>query len=229
MAPPRTPYPVPERARVKINRLLRSWVRRWYVAAAFAALTLAAVAVALQVDGVYSSRVNVVFLAPTTLTANSLSDTSESVISFAALVEREYNGNAAPARFSSAAATLYGAGVREGHAVTLMNSGGQWQDLFTNPVLTAEAVGASESEVRAELARVVGDINAIAVAQQDRELVAEADRITTLTSPQVAVMTYADGSRTRAVGAIVLLGVIVGGVATVLVDRIMSRPRGIRS
>ncbi|TFD52129.1 hypothetical protein E3T55_07020 [Cryobacterium frigoriphilum] len=206
-----------------INRLFRSWVRRWYLAAGFAILTLGAVVLSLQIDGVYSTRVNVVFLAPTALTGNSLSDTSDSLINFAAVVEREYNGNVYPARFSNPAATLYGAGVRDGHAVTLLDSGGQWKDSFTNPVLTAEVVGASESDVRAELQRVVDGINAVASAQQDRALVGAADRITTLTSPQVAVVAYADGSRTRAVGAIVLLGLGIGGVATAFFDRVLTR------
>lgn len=219
----RKPYTYPESDTVIINKLFRSWVRRWYIAAGFAIVTLGAVIVSLQVEGVYSTKVDVVFLAPTALLGNSLSETSDSLINFAAIVEREYNGNVSQARFSNPDATLYGAGVRDGHAVTLLDSGGQWKDSFTRPVLTAEVVGASESDVRATLQEVLDDINLVAAAQQDRASVDPAERITTLASPQVAVVTYADGSRTRAVAAIVLLGLGIGGVATALFDRLLSR------
>ncbi|MFC5931585.1 hypothetical protein [Cryobacterium melibiosiphilum] len=179
---------------------------------------------ATQAEGVYSTRVNLVFLAPTDLTGNSLSDTSDSLINFAALVEREYNGNVNTARFSNSTATLYGAGVREGHAVTLLNSGGQWKDSFRNPVLSVEVVGGSDKDVRQELEQVISDINALAESKQVQASVSAVNQITTLTSPQAPVMEYADGSRTRAVGAIVLLGLGIGGVATSLFDRVVSRP-----
>jgi hypothetical protein len=211
---------------VTLNQLLRIWARRWYVLTVFAAFTSVAIFLAVRVDGIYWTRVDVVFLAPSTPgNQNTLRSTSDSLVDFAAIVERQFNGNERAPRFSSTGATLYGAGVRKGYDVTLPNSGGQWSTYFADPVLTVDVVDSSEEAVRTVLAQVVGRINALARQQQLAESVPPSQIIQTLQSPQSAVVSRVAGNRLRAAGGILLLGASVGGAGTVLVDRVIARRR----
>lgn len=207
-----------------LNQFLRIGLRRWYIVVFCAVLTVVGVFVATRPNPVYWTRVSVVFLAPTSLdNPNSLGATTESLISFAAIVDREYNGNVQTPRFSSLEATLYGAGARSAARVELLNTGGQWNNAFTRPELTVEVVDDSEQAVRSTLAEITSRIDGIVAQQQDAAGVPDADRISTLTSPQSAVVSSAQGNRLRAAGSVLLLG--VGGcvVATVLIDRRLLR------
>jgi hypothetical protein len=210
-----------------LNQFLRIGLRRWYIVLFCAVLTAIAVFLVSRPTPVYWTRVSVIFLAPTSLdNPNSLGATTDSLISFAALVDREYNGNIQSPRFSSQEATLYGAGARSEARVALLNSGGQWNDSFTRPELTVEVVDESERAVRSTLTDITERIDGIVTEQQDAAGVPDADRITTLTSPQFAVVSSAQGNRLRAAASVLFLGVGVCAVATVVVDRrLLGRTR----
>ncbi|WP_162942778.1 hypothetical protein [Cryobacterium soli] len=211
------------------NQFLRIAIRRWYIVLLCAVLTVIGMLIASRPNPVFWTRVNVVFLAPTSLdNPNALRDTTENLVSFAALVDRQYNGNAAVPRFSSQEARLYGAGERAGSAVSLLNSGGQWNDSFIRPELTVEVVGDNEADVLTTLGQITERIDRIVDEQQDVVGVSGADRITTLMSPQTAVVSSAQGNRLRALGAILLLGAGACVVATGFVDRLLLRRAGSR-
>lgn len=215
---------MPTKEKMTLNELLRVCARRWYVMGGILALAVAGAIWSTSADAVYWSRTSVIMLLPASDTGlNALTVTSGSLINFAASVEREINGNASPPRVSSQSATLYGAGVRQGHAVSMLSTGGQWETSFQDPALSVEVVGASEREVRAEMAAVIQNINAIVTQQQEDALVPRAAFIETLTSPQGAAVTRIAGNNLRAIPAILLLGFGVGGVVTVLVDRKIRR------
>lgn len=205
-------------------------MRRWYVLAVFAIFTAGAMGISALAGGVYWTRVDVVFLAPPTVTdPNALRATSKSLIDFAAIVERKYTGNTQVPRFSTEEATLYGSGVRVGQKVTLLNSGGQWNDSFTRPMLRVEVVDGSEALVKAAVTDIVAQLDEIARAEQASAQVPPAAFITTLMSPETAVVSTADGSRLRAAAAIALLGAFLGGTVTVLIDRSLNKREEQRS
>lgn len=213
-----------------LAQIMETIARRWYVFAAVLLCAVFFVLAAARVDGVYSVRVSLVFLPPTMATedTNTLRWSSESLVDYAGVIEREYNGNDAHAPFASTDATLAGGGIRAGTRVFLPNAGGQWSNSFRDPVLVVESVHPEREEAVANLDRVVAEVRAIAEA---RQLDAGADReslITLLVSDPAAGVRYWSGSTIRAAAAIMLLGVGVGAAATVVVDRMLSRSRAAR-
>lgn len=208
--------------------LLRAIGRRWYVI--IAALALGAVAAGVFADaaGVYQVRLRLVLLPPASATvdANTLRDPGESLVHFAALVEREFRGNSSRARFSSIDAPLFGAGPRSAVSVTLPNAGGQWSTDFRDAVLYVEAVDPSLEQARERMDEAVQQVRQIVQERQDAEGVAEPNRISVLVSDETSGARYAHGSTMRATGAVLLLAAGAGIAGAVLLDRAMQRRRG---
>jgi hypothetical protein len=169
-------------------------------------VTFSAVAVLPEPRGVYWTKADLIFLAPTKITGNPLSADFDSVVYFAAAVEREFNRRPAEARVASSTATLYGRGVREGFEVTLPSIGTQWQPVFDRPKLTVEVVDTTEAKARQDLYRIVNDLKTIV---RDRQVAAGVDvrlMIRTSLTPSQPVITYVTGSHTRERAAVFLLG-----------------------
>lgn len=208
-----------------VMQVLRALVRRWYVMVAALACIAAAVYAVGQTEGVYSVRVNLVFLPPTieTADANTLRWSSESLINFAALVEREYTGNDPQPRFSSVDAPIYGSGDRSGVKVFLPNTGGQWSSDFRDAVLVVEAVDPSRDGVTELLDTAIADLQGLATSRQDAAGVNPDRRINVLVSDATSGIRYVQGSTVRAAGAITILGLGLGSAAAVLIDRAASR------
>ncbi|MHC5797835.1 hypothetical protein ACVXZ4_16940 [Lacisediminihabitans sp. FW035] len=205
-----------------LNGFLRSLGRRWYVLAVFAALTALGGFLAVKASGVYWTRVTVVLLAPASLdNQNTLRSPTESLIDFAAVLERQVNGNHAQPRFSFSSATLYGAGVRDGYKVSLQNDGGQWSDSFTQPVLDVEVVSPTKGGAETRLREVIDRIDTLVQSRQVDASVPSNQMITTLQSPSPASVSHIGGSRVRALGAVALVGAISGIAVTLLFDRRM--------
>jgi len=209
---------------VRLNRLLRTLLRRWYVLVAVGALTAAGLMLVARPDGVYATRVSVVFLGPAgQVNDNSLTPTPATLVHFAAIIERQYNGEVLENRFAAPSATLYGSGVRVGHSVTLVNRGGQWGRAFSDPVLSIDVVDSSEERVLAVLDETVERVTQLSEAQQERMGVSEGEAISTLRSPQVAIVEYTGGSRARASAGILALGALVGVSGALVLDRALER------
>lgn len=205
------------------SQLLRALLRRWYVMLACAVLTVVAISLAGTVQGVYRTQVDVVFL-PTNST-NALEDQTDSLVHFAAIIEREFNGSSDTAGVSSSSATLYGAGVRSGYQVTLPSSGGQWRTNFNRPVLAVEVVDSSAERAREVRQGVLARIDALVRSRQEKLGVAPKNVITTFQSPEKPVVSYITGSPPRAAAALGILGTGIAITASVLVDRVRARRR----
>lgn len=198
-------------------------LRRWYVVVGCLLLTVAGLNLAQGVRGVYWTEVDIVFLAPNS--ANALEYQSESLVHFAAVIEREFNGSTDPARVASTSVTLYGTGVSRGHQVTLPNQGGQWSTNFNRPVLAVEVVDSSPERVDEVRAGIMSRIDDLVYREQAKLGIAPSDSITTLPSPAQAVVRYAAGNPLRAQVAIGLLGVGVAVAASLLVESGVARVR----
>lgn len=198
--------------------------RRWYVLAIGLVCASILVLSFARTDGVYSARVTLVFLPPTvtSINENTLTSNSESLVNFAGVVEREYNGNSSPAMFVSSRATLAGSGVRSGTRVFLPNAGGQWTYSFPDPVLVVESVSPQHDDAVAALERTVDEVIAIAEDRQNAAGASPETQISVLVSDSSVRVQYREGSSVRAATAIGLLGLLLGGAAAVFTDHLLA-------
>lgn len=197
--------------------------RRWYVVALGIALLGGALHVVVSRPAVYWSQVDVVILAPKSARyPNVIEQTSESLIAMAGLIEREVNDVTEVPAAASAAVTLAGVGVRDGHSVTLPNSGGQWANSFSRPALDLQVVGPNERVVRQKLAALVDVVERRLAARQEADSIPQVTRITASSAPAEAKVFRLDGSRKKGAGAILLLGGALISIGTVGADRLLS-------
>jgi hypothetical protein len=209
-----------------VTLLLRTLLRRWYVVVLILAATVFAALAAGRVPGVFWTQVDVVFLPPASY--NVLEDHADGIVQFAAIVEREFNGNPGDAVRGLPSGTLYGEGIRDGSEVVLLDSGGQWGTNYNRQVLSVEVVGASETEVTDTVADIGARIAALSIRIQDDAGVAPDARITTFESPAPPVVAYIGGSSRRAQAVILVLGGAVALALSVAVDYLLSRRTGRR-
>jgi hypothetical protein len=172
----------------------------------------------VQRPGVYFSDAQVRFVAPTNASqANTLQISNASLIATAGAVGQMVDDRDTP-RPSSPDATISGMGVRDGWAVTLPNSGGQWADNYADPFLDVQVVGPTPQKVQATMARIVAKIEVALVKIQNDGNAPAAGRITAKVLPLAAIpVYYQHGSRMRAAaGAFgVLVGIAALGLALI--------------
>jgi len=199
--------------------------RRWYVLAVALACALIVALFFARTDGVYTARVTLVFLPPAVMSSNesTLTSSSDSLVDFAGVVERRYNGNSSPAMFVSSAATLAGSGVRSGTRVFLPNAGGQWTYSFPDPVLVVESVSPQHDEAVETLEHTVDEVIAVAEDRQNAAGASTETRISVLVPDASVRVQYWEGSSIRAATAIGLLGLLLGGAAAVVTDHLFAR------
>ena len=207
--------------------------RRWYAVLVGLALTAVALTGLTRVDGVYVARVDVVFLAPATpATPNRIASAATGVIATAGLVERMVDpgpsGGAEPAS-TSAAVSLLGRGVRDGAAVVLPDSGGQWAQSFERPVLRIEVTGSSAAAVQAQAWALVTEVRDTTAALQADPRIAADNEITTSLVPGSPQVTYREGHRAVALAVTLLLGAAGTVVAAGALDGRLARVRRSRS
>lgn len=207
---------------VSAYTLWRAVRRHWALALCGLVATVAvAVGVPARATPVYYAQTDAVFLPPGGNPDDATAHRDD-LVAFAAAVERQVNGGRPAMRLSSASATLYGAGVRQGSSVVLPNLGSQWQNSFARPVLSVEVVDSRPERVRQVRAQLLERIRRASVALQAQQGVPADARITVGASPQTAVVEPVGASRAGRLRAMVALGVLGVGVtvgAVVAVDR----------
>ncbi|QYF72829.1 hypothetical protein [Cryobacterium sp. PAMC25264] len=211
-------------------QLLRVIARQWIIVLAALMLTALCAVLVAHMPGVYSAQASVRLLPPSALTEgdNAIGERAEELIDFAALVDRQYNGNAAQIRFASPNVTLAGAGVRTGVSVRLVNDGNQWNLNFPNPVLIVDVVNPDAERARALLDATVADLSGIVTERQQQSGVDDAYSVGVLVSPATADVVYVSGQPTRAVLVTVLLGLAGAVIMALFADRLFARRRARR-
>ncbi|MCP2031556.1 hypothetical protein L1277_001647 [Okibacterium sp. HSC-33S16] len=199
-------------------------LRRWYVVAFAAICTAFLVGQVGAAKPIYWTQVSVVFLRPVDAgTTNVLAGDEDSLIHFAAIVEREYNGNHPQTPTALPEATLFGEGIREGSKVSLPNAGGQWRTNFNQPALSVQVVDQTPAAVKSTLNRVLSRIEGIVADHQKEAAVAQAAYVSTSISPSVPVVTQIDPRTSRATAAALGLGALLAVVLAVVADRRLGR------
>ncbi|TFC07181.1 hypothetical protein E3O42_00085 [Cryobacterium adonitolivorans] len=210
-------------------QLLRVIARQWLVVLAVLVVSALCAVLVARMPGVYSTQASVRLLPPPALTegANAIGERAEELIDFAALVEKQYNGNAAQLRFASPNATLAGAGIRSGVSVRLVNDGNQWNLNFREPVLLVDVVEPDAERARVVLDATVTELLNIVTERQNRSGVEGGYRVGVLVSPSSADVVNVTGNPVRAVAVTVLLGLSGAVLMALVVDRVFvnRRPR----
>lgn len=206
-------------------RLIHVIFRRWYVVLVVLVLTGLATVAAGRVEGVYSTQLDIVFVASGK--TNALQISADSLVQFAAVIERRFNGNSEAVALAGGT-TLYGQGVRSGSSVTLPNSGGQWQTNFNQPALSIEVVDSTPERVRAVASDLSARIRSLTLSEQVERGVSAVNRVTTLESPATPAVTYIEGKLSRAKIGIIALGVGIALWAAVMIDRLLTRLRSLQ-
>jgi len=186
--------------------------------------TLAAAAAAAHTKGVYYSREQVRFVAPTNIgNPNALQHSPSSMVMVAGAVGQMVDDSQRP-RAASQKVTITGMGIRNGWSVTLPNSGGQWANNYTNPYLDVQVAGPSPTEVATTMRSLLTRIDTALATLQRAQQVAPVNLIRTqLSSLDSPPMYYQRGSRVRTILAVLALGFGVTAAGTVIAGRFVAR------
>jgi len=208
------------------RQILSAILRRWYIPLAVLACA-ALVTLMLARDGsIYTTKTVVSFMRPATTSLSPANGTNDSsVIAFAGTVVRETNNGRPPVRYSTNEAPIYGAGIREGEIVELVNSGNQWVSTFNKSDVEIQIVGRTYEWVKARQEELVNKVLSIANAQQAAVTVSSNDRIAASVVPLTLQIEHVAPSRRSEVaagGAMLIVAAIVSAWGATAVDRLLS-------
>jgi len=199
---------------VTLVELLGALLRRWPVTLLGAALSLAFAYQAAQISPVYLARSQVAFTAPQSLkNPNELVTQAESVINTAGIVAKRIEGPAPPLLYASVDVNPVGAPTGGDTWIRLPHSGSQWVPTFDDQVLLVDTVGDTPERARSLMDAATLRIAATLDALQRGERTDPINDISTLASP--VHVTQLGGSRTRATGMTLLIGMALTGTVVV--------------
>ncbi|MEI7057903.1 hypothetical protein WBG06_18910 [Nocardioides sp. CCNWLW239] len=203
-------------------------LRRWYVVAVCALMTLGGALILLDRPPVYFTQFEVVLLPPKeSVNPNTLREDPYGMVPMAGLLVEEYNQGRHPLNMSTTETTLYGEGLDQGVRVRMRNVGNQWLPVYNHPVIDVQVVDPDPTRVEEEAARIAQDLDRILERRQDELGVRRTSRMSTEMAPEDVVVQEISGSRGRTAGGLALLGGSLTVVAVIWVERI-SRARAAR-
>ncbi|MGB3375155.1 MAG: hypothetical protein WBA87_08460 [Microbacterium sp.] len=209
--------------------LVRALIRNWPILVVGAMLTAGVGLAAVSDDGVYFTRTELVFLAPSsTMYPNSLRTQSEDIIITAGVVAKRITGPDKITKFASPDVTLVGLGVRDGWSLRLPDTGGQWAANFATQRLILDIVGPSEDSVRARQDEVINRVSDELNDLQREHHVTPVNDITVMTAPRSTAIFSVGPNKVRALAMTAVLG-LGATVAAVVFREYMRRRRGQRA
>lgn len=209
-----------------LRRTLGAVARRWYVVVLVLALASALTVSFQSQSGVYSTRTTVSFTTPNdTVLAPNSSAKSADFIAFAGTVAAEVAPDGQPVRYAESDAPYYGAGLRQGVLVSLLDEGNQWDPSYRTAVIVVQIVGTTEEWVAEHQERALNRIEEATASRSGagstgHRVAARVDPLS-LRIERIAPSAFA---QLAGLGAMALAAVLVAGWAAVTVDRLRSRP-----
>lgn len=198
-------------------------LRRWYLLAIGAVLTLGGMYMVLHQPGLYWTKATVVLLAPTeAYYPNKIQDPHYVLAPMAGVVVAEWNQQHRPTLTAGGDTTLFGEGKRNTVEVRMPNQGSQWRPLFLSPNIDVQVVGDDPELVEAQAIEVGNELMSILQRRQEDLRVDRKLWITSITSPEAPTVYYITGSRPRALAALGLVGALVTVIAIYWVDRVLQ-------
>ncbi|MFB7891623.1 hypothetical protein ACFC1I_05445 [Microbacterium sp. NPDC056044] len=196
--------------------LLAALLRRWPILLVGALCTALAGYAVVSDKGVYFTRTELVFLAPTSSAyPNALRTQSEDIIDLAGVVAKRLIGPGEVTKFASPDVMLAGLGVRDGWSLGLPDTGGQWGSNFATQELVLDIVAPTRERVEERQEELVGQIMAELHELQRERGVDPINEVTAIVAPQTTIIHHIGGSRPRALamtsvlGAGVTIGVVI--------------------
>lgn len=201
---------------------LRALVRRWPVVLIGALITAGVGLLAIREPGVYFTRMQIVFLAPSTWYRNVLQTTPESVIVTASAVAKRVVGAGDVIKYGSLDATIIGTtSIREGAWIRAEDQGGQWAPDFRAPIIVVDVVAPTEARVREIQYETIQRIQLNLDSLQSELQPAAKDLITMQAAPDATIIHHVRGDRVRALG----MTTVLGGCTTLTAVWILERRR----
>jgi hypothetical protein len=192
---------------------------RWPIVLVGVLCTAAAAFLALSDKGVYYTRTEIVFLAPTSsYYPNALTTQSEDIIDTAGVVAKRITGPSPGTKYASPDVTLVGAGIRDGWSLRLPDTGGQWASNFESQILDLDIVSPDRETVKRRQTELIGRVKQELNAIQREKGVAPVNDITATPAPSSTVIYHVGGSKPRVLGMTAILGVGVTAAAVVVVE-----------
>ncbi|WP_200826346.1 hypothetical protein [Microbacterium timonense] len=187
--------------------LLAALIRRWPILLVGALCTAAAGYAVIREDGVYFTRTEIVFLAPTSsMYPNALRTQSEDIIDLAGVVAKRLIGPGEVTKYAAPDVMLAGLGVRDGWSLGLPDTGGQWASNFASQELVLDIVAPTRERVEERQEDLVAQIMSELHELQSERGVDPVNEITAMVAPQTTIIHHIGGSRPRALGMTAVLG-----------------------
>jgi len=208
-----------------VRTILRILLRRWYVMLLVLGAAGAGTAyLVAHADGVYSTRtiVNFLYSYESSLALDG-SVKDDDVIAFAGAVAAEVVPGRDAVRYAAGDAPYYGAGLREGVLVGLVDYGNQWTPSYGVAAIEIQIVGESLAWVQARQREALARIeHSPYVIQQPGDITDLVPRVDPL-SLQIQHITPSRTALVAAVAALGGAGLLAAGALSVGVDRLAHR------
>ncbi len=206
--------------------LLALVLRRWYLMALGALISLGVLYEATHEPPVFFTQYSVVLLPPRSTTfPNNLEDPHYGMTPMAGVIVSDYNAGHRLTLLGSPDTTLYGEGVRDGSRVRLPNDGSQWQPIYDLPNIDVQVVGPSPEEVTAKARQIGDELEALLKRRQDQLGIRDTMRMTALISSPDPIIAQVGGARSRTALGVVLAGATLTTIGVVRFDRWWARRR----
>jgi hypothetical protein len=207
--------------------VLRAVLARWPLTLVGLALTAVGIHHVSSAPSPYYGQVAVHFLAPPSdRDPNQIQTETLSLIQTAGIIKAIVNdGSYAPGE--SLALTLRTTG--EASSISMPDSGSQWIQIFSKPVLMVEATGHDPETVMSRIDESRARIRATLEEFQDQDQVDAHNRITVADAPEEPVISHEVGAPRRAMAGTALLGLALTVWLVCEADRWLRRRRGVRA
>jgi hypothetical protein len=194
-------------------------LRRWPFTLMGAVGSFVVLWIALHQSPVYFTQLDAVLLPPEDTLTNPLREGQHALSPLAGLIVMDVNDGVPPVQLSFATTTLYGEGVRVGERVRLRNRGSQWQSIYDVPIVDVQVVAGDPESVRARALALVAELDRALAQRQASEGIRPSARVTLENPAGDPVVQQVGASRSRAAGAVAMLGAVLTFLAVALVDR----------
>jgi len=199
-------------------------LRRWPIVLVGVVCTAIAAFAVMSDKGVYYTRTQIVFLAPSSsYYPNTLATQSEDIIDTAGVVAKRIIGPGPVTKFASPDVTLIGEGIRDGWSLGLPDTGGQWGTNFQTQILNLEIVAPARETVLQRQTEMLQRVHDELDALQRERGVEPINDITVQAAPRSTIIYHVGGSKPRALGMVAALGLGVTAALVVAAERLGKR------
>jgi hypothetical protein len=172
---------------------------------------------------VYWAETTVVFVAPPSpQNNNALTDSSDTLISAAGVVERVVDKGDPGLWTASDSVKLFEQGIYDGQSIKLADTGGQWEHNFETAALHVQVTGSDPIQVQERLSAAVASIRSTMVDLQVAANVRKSRYIETRVTESAPTVFHVGGSHARLLAASLVIGLMVILWMFKIADRVAS-------